>query len=125
MTKSKRLGTDGENKVVAYAKSRGYQASRKPLKGRYDEGDVSLGDGIAFTIEVKAGQGALNRPHDHLKELRAEMVNDGTRFGCVIAKKKGSTKVGEDWVMLMPVDVGFDMIDAMVTAGLLVPDGTG
>jgi hypothetical protein len=63
------------------------------------------------TIEVKGGQGAISNVHSHLKELRAEMANNGHSVGAVIAKKAGSTKVGEDWVAMMPVDVFFDLLD--------------
>ena len=109
---AKQKGTDGENKVRDYARSRGWEhADRLTLSGGNDRGDIRLGDGVEFTIEVKAGQGALETPHAHLRELRDEMANNGHRFGAVIAKKPGSTKVGEDWVAMMPVSVLFDLLD--------------
>lgn len=111
---SKQKGTDAENKVVEYAKSRGYQhADRLTLSGAKDRGDVRLGDGIDFVIEVKGGQGALSSPHSHLRELRAEIANAKACAGAVIAKKPGSTNVGKDWVAMIPVDILFDILDRL------------
>ncbi len=110
---SKQKGTDAETKVKEYAIGRGWpHADRITLSGAKDRGDIRLGDGVEFTLEVKGGQGALNNPHAHLRELRDEMANNKHRFGAVIAKKPGSTKVGQDWVAMLPVDVLFDLLDA-------------
>lgn len=114
MSRQKQVGTDAENRVVEYAKSRGWaHADRLTLSGVNDRGDVRLGDGVNFTLEVKGGQGAASRPHGHLKELKAEMANNGHMFGAVIAKKAGSRNVGDDWVAMMPVSVLFDIIEVM------------
>lgn len=112
--KSKQKGTDAENRVRDYAISRGWaHADRLTLKGNQDRGDIRLGDGIDFVLEVKGGQGALSSPHSHLRELRDEIQNARARFGAVVAKKAGSTKVGEDWVAMMPVSVLFDILDTL------------
>ena len=117
MNRPKQVGTDAENKVVDYAKSRGWaHADRLTQAGVNDRGDVRLGDGIDFVIEVKGGQGALRTPHSHLHELVAEIQNADARFGAVVAKKPGSTKVGEDWVAMMPVKVLFDLLDTVYRA---------
>ena len=108
----KAVGPDAETKVVAYAKERGWpHADRLTLSGAADRGDVRLGDGIDFALEVKGGQGALRSPHQHLRELRAEMINAEAFAGAVIAKKPGSTNVGGDWVAMMNVDTLFDILD--------------
>jgi hypothetical protein len=112
--KSKAAGTDAENRVRDYAIDRGYlYADRLTLSGVKDRGDIRLGDGIDFTIEVKGGQGALNNPHSHLREMKAELLNNGHRFGAVVTKKPGSRQVGDDWVAMMPVAMLFDIIDAL------------
>lgn len=112
--KPKIAGTDAETKVKRYAVERGWpHADRVTLSGGKDRGDIRLGDGIDFTIEVKGGQGALKAPHSHLREMTDERNNNGHRFGAVIAKKAGSTKVGDDWVAMMPVSMLFDIIDAL------------
>lgn len=114
MSRAKQVGTDAENRVRDYAKSRGWEhADRLTLSGVNDRGDIRLGDGIDFTLEVKGGQGALSSPHSHLRELKAEIANNQHRFGAVVAKKAGSTKVGEDWVAMLPVSVLFDLLDAL------------
>lgn len=111
---SKQKGTDAENRVRDYAIGRGYiHADRLALAGASDRGDIRLGDGIDFVIEVKGGQGALGSPHSHLRELRAEVANARARFGAVVAKKPGSTNVGQDWVAMIPVDMLFDIIDRL------------
>jgi hypothetical protein len=109
---SKQKGTDAENRVVAYAKERGWlHADRLTQAGVNDRGDVRLGDGIDIVIEVKGGQGALSSPHSHLRELKAEVANAKARYGAVIAKKPGSTNVGDGWVAMLPVSMFFDIID--------------
>jgi hypothetical protein len=107
----KQVGTDAENKVRNYAIERGwYAADRLTQSGAKDRGDIRLGDGVKVTIEVKGGQGALSSPHSHLRELKAEMANNGHTIGAVVAKKAGSTNVGDDWVAMMPVSVFFDIL---------------
>jgi hypothetical protein len=114
VNRAKQKGTDAENRVRDYAKLRGWaHADRLTLSGVNDRGDVRLGDGIDFTLEVKGGQGALSSPHSHLRELKTEMSNNQHRFGAVIAKKPGSTQVGEDWVAMMPVSVLFDLLNVL------------
>lgn len=111
---AKQKGTDAENRVRDYAKERGWEhADRLTQSGINDRGDIRLGDGVPFTIEVKGGQGALKAAYSHLKELREEIDNNGHRYGAVIAKKPGSTKVGQDWVAMMPVDLLFDLLDEL------------
>jgi hypothetical protein len=104
-------GTDAENKARDFFKENGWpHADRLTLSGVNDRGDVRLGDGVGVTIEVKGGQKAVSALHSHVKELREEMHNNVHSFGAVIAKKPGSTKVGEDWIAAMPVAVYNNMI---------------
>lgn len=100
----KQVGTDAENKVRDWFRDNGWpHADRLTLSGITDRGDIRLGDGIPWTIEVKGGQGALGSPHAHIREMHAERDNNGHMMGAVIAKKPGSTNVGDDWVALMSV----------------------
>lgn len=116
MSASKRKGTDAENRVRDYAKERGYKYARRMAQaGTNDQGDIYLGDGIDFTIEVKGGQGALGKPHQHLRELRAEIINKDDFAGAAICKKPGSNNVGDDWVAMMPVSVLFDILNRLYT----------
>jgi hypothetical protein len=115
---ARRKGTDAENRVVYYAKLRGWKyADRLTMAGAADRGDVRLGDGVPVTIEVKGGQGALSSPHQHLRELKAEMQNNKHHVGAVVAKKRGSNNVGDDWVALMPVSVFFDILKLLDVHG--------
>lgn len=117
MSKAKQVGTDAENKVRDYARSVGFPyADRLTLAGVNDRGDIRLGDGIPVTIEVKGGQGALSSPHSHLRELVAEMTNNDHKVGAVIAKKAGSTNVGDDWVAMMPARVFFDIVNMLINS---------
>ena len=114
VSKAKTKGTDAENRVRDYAKSRGWpHADRLTLAGANDKGDIRLADGVPFVLEVKGGQGALSSPHSHLRELKAEIANAQALYGAVVAKKAGSTNVGDDWVAMMPVSVLFDILDTL------------
>jgi hypothetical protein len=120
------VGTDAENRVRDYFRENGFPyADRLTKTGVNDRGDIRLGDGIPWTIEVKGGQGALNKPHSHLKELLAEMENNNHMYGAVIAKKPGSTKVGEDWVAMMPVSVLRKIIYYLGSRDATHPDDVG
>lgn len=57
MSKSKAIGTKGENAVVAYLKTHGWpDAERRALGGSLDKGDVINTPNVCF--QVKAGQAA-------------------------------------------------------------------
>ena len=102
---SKQKGTDAENRVRDFFRENGFpEADRLTQSGKNDRGDITLGYHLPWTIEVKGGQGALNSPHSHLRELKAEMANNNHMYGAVICKKPGSTNVGDDWVAMMPVE---------------------
>ena len=115
---SKRKGTDAENRTRDYAKEHGFPYARRMAQtGAKDEGDIYLGDGIDFTLEVKGGSGALQNPHSHLRELVAEITNKGDFAGAVVAKKRGSNNIGDDWVAMMPVSVLFDILNRIYNSG--------
>jgi len=118
VNRPKQVGTDAENRVRDYFRTHGFPyADRLTQSGILDRGDIRLGDGIDFAVEVKGGQGALKSPHSHLRELRAEMANADAFAGAVIAKKPGTTDVGADWVAMMPVDVLVDVLRALYPSG--------
>lgn len=114
VNKPKRDGTDAENRVKEYAIERGWiHADRLTLSGAQDRGDIRLGDGVEFTLEVKGGQGAIKQIHSHVREMVAEMHNNGHNLGAVIAKKAGSRNVGSDWLAVMPAELLFDILDIL------------
>lgn len=115
---ARRKGTDAEKRTEGYAREHGFPYARRLAQaGANDQGDIYLGDGVDFTIEVKGGQGALQNPHSHLKELKAEIANKKDFAGAVIAKKRGSNNVGDDWVAMMPVSVLFDVLNRLYRDG--------
>ena len=111
MNKAKAKGTSAESAVVAYLRDAGFKrAERRTLNGANDRGDIAGIDGVV--IEVKNCQ-TLSLPQ-WLRELEAEMKNEAkhqfvitggdgrTITGIIIAKRKGTTDVGE-WYAIQTV----------------------
>lgn len=98
----KQKGTAAETSVVNYLKDNGFpHASRiGAINGYNDKGDI---DGCGpIVIEVKNHK-ALDLA-GWLKELEVEIKNAGVQTGVVIAKRRGTTDVGE-WYAVMSVDI--------------------
>lgn len=95
---SKRKGTGAETAVVQWLRDNGVvHAERRALAGNLDKGDIAGLPGVV--VEVKAEKG-----HDlagWCAELEAEIRNAHASTGVVIAKKRGTTNVG-DWYAVMP-----------------------
>lgn len=108
MSKSKRKGTAAESAVVAWLRDHGWpSAERRALSGSNDRGDIAGVAGIV--LEVKAC-----REMDlagWCKEAEAERTNDGADHGIVIAKKRGTTDVGQ-WYAILPVEQMAALLDA-------------
>jgi hypothetical protein len=101
VSKSKQKGTAAETAVVKHLKEKGWPyAERRALQGNLDKGDINLGSPVV--LEVK--DHAKITLSEWLKELKVEMGNADVDVGAVIAKKRGTTNVGE-WYAVMPVDV--------------------
>lgn len=101
MSKAKQKGTAAETAVVKYLKEQGWiHAERRALHGNLDKGDINLGSPVV--LEVK--DHAKITLSEWLKELKVEMGNADVDVGAVIAKKRGTTNVGE-WYAVMPVSV--------------------
>ena len=92
----KAKGRNAENAFVAFMKTWWPLAERRRLTGQHDRGDIS---GIPNTvIEVKSGA-KIDLP-GWLRELAAEMENDGADYGCVAIKPRGTTR-GSDYYCVM------------------------
>lgn len=101
--RSKQRGTAHETATVNWFRENGWPyAKRITMKGSADEGDLDLGDGIAVTIECKNTKAMTLS--QWLRELADEMENRGDDVGFVIAKKRGTTDVGE-YYCILPVKV--------------------
>lgn len=96
----KAKGRDAENRVADYFQLRFpyYIIERRRLTGAQDRGDLTGLPGVV--IEIKA-HNSLDLA-GWLKELAAEIQNDGASTGAVIHKKRGTLDVGE-WYVTMPV----------------------
>ena len=103
---AKAKGRDRENRAVAWLQSHGYHAERRRLTGSADRGDISGIPGV--TIEVKSA--AQWTPVQWQRELRAEMANDRTDIGFVMAAPKGVLDVA-DWIFAVPSEVLLRLLD--------------
>jgi hypothetical protein len=96
---------------VKYLREHGFPyAERRALHGTTDKGDITGCGPVVF--EVKNHK-ALDLA-GWLKELETEMVNADVQVGAVIAKKRGTTNVG-DWYAVLPVRV---LVELLKEAGL-------
>jgi len=102
------FGTQHESSVREWFQANGWPfAKRVVKKGSKDEGDIELGDGIAVTVEAKTYKVNTSNPlhlSQWLRELADEMENRGDDVGFVVAKKRGTTDVGE-YYCIMPMKV--------------------
>lgn len=104
MNRSKAKGTAAETAVVRYMLSRGITATRAPLHGSQDRGDVwafPTDHGHRLVIEVKAGDQTANptmvqvRAWQHEVNIEAARVPDADA-AVLVLKRKGSAKPA-DW----------------------------
>jgi Holliday junction resolvase len=99
MSKSKQKGTAAETAVVRYLQEHGFPyAERRALHGNLDKGDITGCGPIVFEVKDHA---KITIPA-WLKELEEEVANAKAEAGAVLAKKRGTLKVGE-WYAIMPV----------------------
>ena len=106
MSKSKAKGTKLESEVVTYLRQTGWpSAERRALTGTNDQGDITGVPGV--TIECKSRNGFF--PSEWCDQLDREMANTHDAVGFVVAKRRGTTEVG-DYFALMPVHVLVDLL---------------
>ena len=98
MNKGKKQGTFHETNCVNWFKANGWRYARRiTMKGRRDEGDIRLADGVPVVIEAKNEKTITNGTY--IKELDAECVNAGYDQGVVIIKRRGTTDVGQYYAL--------------------------
>ena len=106
MTASKQRGTAAETAVVRYLNANGFpHAERRALAGVNDKGDISGLPGVV--LEVKSCKRIELAAW--VDELGVEMRNAGAYIGAVIAKRRGTTDVGE-WYAVLPVSVLVELL---------------
>ena len=74
---------------------------RKVKTGALDKGDIAnvyTPDGREVVVEVKDYGGRVLMSQ-WMKEAHDEMVNAGAECAVVVAKRRGTTKPGEQWVI--------------------------
>jgi len=117
MTKSKQRGTKAETDIRNYLRSRFWPYARRlTLAGAKDPGDVTLGDGIHVTVEVK--DCATYRLSEWLTEAHKERDNNGHRVGFVWFKRRGKGSP-RDWFVLMDGDTVTHLLNR---AGYTIPN---
>lgn len=110
MSASKQKGTAAETAVVKYLQDHGFPyAERRALHGTNDKGDIT-GCG-PIVLEIKNHK-TLDLS-GWIKELEQEIANAKAKTGSVIAKKRGTTNVG-DWYAILPTKI---LIELLIEAG--------
>ena len=98
MSKAKQKGTAAETAVVNYLKENNFPyAERRALHGTLDKGDITGCGPVVFEVKDHA---KITMPA-WLRELEEEVKNAKAEVGVVVAKKRGTMKVG-DWYAIMP-----------------------
>jgi hypothetical protein len=102
---AKSAGTAHETSIAAYLAAHvDDRIERRAKNGAKDRGDISglrvLGNRIV--LELKDYRGEIHAS-TWIREAEIEAGNDGAIAGLVIAKRRGTAKPGEQWV-LMDVD---------------------
>jgi len=106
MNRSKQKGTAFETAIVRWLNANGYpNAERSPLRGNKDRGDVTGIPGVC----IEAKNCKTLTPSLWIDQLNVEMRNGNAATGTVIAKRRGTTDVGECYA-LMPVRVWLDLL---------------
>lgn len=104
MNPSKAKGTAAESAVVRYLLSRGITATRAPLHGAQDRGDVwafPTTAGYRLVVEVKAGEQSANPTMTQVRAWQSEANAEAARVpdadaAVLVLKRRGSAKP-EDW----------------------------
>lgn len=99
-------GRETENFAVAWLRTHGFPtAERRRLNGSTDLGDVI--NITNWTIEVKSA--ATWSPMLWQRQLRAEMINTGDRYGLIMCRPKGIGADVDNWIFIIPPEVFADI----------------
>lgn len=99
---AKKAGTEHETSVAGYlAQHVDDRIERRRQSGSKDRGDISSVrvPGGRVVVECKEYGGRL-QPGPWLKEAEVERVNDGALVGLVVAKRRGTTDPGDQFVLM-------------------------
>lgn len=98
MSRSKRVGTAWESKVVEYLRQWWPYAERRATSGANDKGDIAGLVGVCLECKAHASW----KPSEWLRELDAEMVNAAADTGAVFAKVRGKCQAADGVILLRP-----------------------
>jgi hypothetical protein len=90
MNKPGKIGTQAETDSVRFLVANGFpKADRRSRKGRYDQGDILLCDGVIAEVKVRA-DGIISRELTaaFMLETAHEVVNARAIYGFLIVKRK-------------------------------------
>ncbi|MHA7210809.1 hypothetical protein [Arthrobacter sp. MDT1-65] len=99
---AKQAGSSFERLIADWFKGQGFPfADRRVKRGNLDTGDIG-GVHIGphqLAFEVKDYGGKLDLPA-WMREAKVEALNAGAFIGAIIAKRRGTTKPQDQWVIL-------------------------
>ena len=104
---AKKAGTAFESLVVAYLAAHvDDRIERRAKSGAKDRGDVSglRHMGERLVVETKNYGGQL-KPTEWTEEAHIEAGNDDALVGIVVAKRRGTSNPGEQWVLMTLADL--------------------
>lgn len=115
---NKARGSAFENVVVGYWQGIfGNHIERTLAGSSLDKGDI--GGMTQLTVECKTRKGGIGDAiNAGLLDLPREQTNRGTRWGCIVAKRRGKGRA-EDQVVAMTLDQWTDLYSAALQ-GLLM-----
>ena len=101
-----RKGSSGEIGARDYLRERGFTVERIPSEGSRDRGDLKVFELPDDTIEVKNTKtidlaGSLD-------EARKESLNAGTKYYCVIHKRRNHQPA--KWYVTLPLELWVDRL---------------
>ncbi len=114
---AKRAGATFEQQIADYLATALNQPAieRRHLTGTNDRGDITglFLNGNRVVVECKNYGGRLE-PSTWLRELETEMLNDTAPLGFVVAKRKGVTDSGQQYVLMTLQDL-ITLCNSLVT----------
>lgn len=107
MNRSKQKGTAFERAIADYLATHvDDRIDRRVLNGTNDRGDIAgvRHHGHRIVLELKQYGGRLE-PAAWIREAHTEMGNDDALAAAVIAKRRGTTNPGSQWVLMTVNDL--------------------
>ena len=105
---AKKAGASFERSIADFlAANLDDRIDRRVKTGSQDKGDIGgvrTPDGRRVVLELKDYGGRL-QPGPWIKEAHTERDNDGAAVGAVVAKRRGTTNPGDQFVLMTVTDL--------------------